>query len=88
MQRRRLAITIVFGSVGLLIAIVVIVLLAVNLLLRSRIEHTMNQYMTNHGFRLGYAHFELLNGRLSLGDLTIIQKAHPSPPITHLTERI
>ena len=46
----------------------------------------MNRYMTNHRVSLGYAHFQLLAGRLILRDLTIFQNAHPSPPIMHLTE--
>ena len=85
-RRQRLLITIALWSAGLLAAAAVLFLLALNFLLRPRLEHSMNRYMTNHRVSLGYAHFELLAGRLILRDLTIFQNAHPSPPIMHLTE--
>jgi hypothetical protein len=77
--------TIVLGSAGILAATAALFLLVLNLLLRPQLEHSMNRYMTNHRVSLGYAHFELLAGRLTLGDLTIFQNAHPAPPIMHLT---
>jgi hypothetical protein len=84
--RRRRLLTIVLGSAGILAATAALFLLVLNFLLRPQLEHSMNRYMTNHRVSLGHAHFELLAGRLTLGDLTIFQNAHPAPPIMHLTE--
>src|SRR5690242_21706640 len=85
-HRWRPLFTVTLGAAGLLAATVALFLLTLNLFLRPRLEHSMNRYMTNHRISLGYAHFELLAGRLILRDLTIFQNAHPSPPIMHLTE--
>jgi uncharacterized protein DUF748 len=60
--------------------------LAVNLLLRNRLESAMNQYMTHHRVSLGYAHLKLFSGMIVLRNLTILQKVHPSSPIMHLGE--
>ena len=74
------------GFPALLIALLVIALLTLNLILRNRLEHAMNGYLTHHRVSLGYAHFELLGRMLVLRDLTVVQRAHPSPPIVHLGE--
>jgi hypothetical protein len=73
-RRRRLLITLAVGFPALLIALVVIALLALNLLLRSRLEHAMSGYLTHHRVSLGYAHFELFDLMLVLRDLTIFRK--------------
>lgn len=75
---RRLLVTIALWSVGLLAAAAALFLLGLNFLLRPRLEYSMNRYMTNHHVSLGYAHFELLAGRLILRDLTIFQNVHPN----------
>lgn len=83
-SRRGLLIVLALG--GLLIATVMLGVLVVNLLLRSRLESAMNQYMTHHRVSLGYAHFKVFDGMLVLRNFTILQKAHPSSPIMHLGE--
>jgi hypothetical protein len=83
-SRRGLLIVLALG--GLLIATVMLGVLVVNLLLRSRLESAMNQYMTHHRVSLGYAHFKVFYGMLVLRNFTILQKAHPSSPIMHLGE--
>jgi hypothetical protein len=73
--------------VGLMVSIAVIVIAsyAMNPFLRSRIEQEMNLNMQGHRASVGHAHLSV-GGVLSLNDLTIIQIAHPSPPLVHLAE--
>jgi hypothetical protein len=56
---------------------------AMNPFLRSLIENRMNQNMKGHRTSLGSAHMSIA-GALSLGNLTIVQSAQPSPPIIHI----
>jgi hypothetical protein len=50
-------------------------------ILRARLERVMNQKLTGYQARLAQAHLWLFNGRLVLGGLTIVQDAHPRPPV-------
>jgi Domain of Unknown Function (DUF748) len=70
-------------AILVLIATGVILSWAVNPFLRSLIENRMNQNMKGHRTSLSYAHISIA-GVLSLGNLTIIQSAQPSPPIIHI----
>jgi hypothetical protein len=77
-SRRGLLIVLALG--GLLMAAVMLGLLAVNLLLRSRLESAMNRYMTHHRVSLGYAHLKVFDGMIVLRNLTILQKGSPIFP--------
>jgi hypothetical protein len=52
--------------------------------LHHRIEGQMNRDLVGYHTSLRRAHLNLLGGTLSLYDLTIIQNAHPSPPVGHI----
>jgi hypothetical protein len=41
----------------------------------------MNCSLKGYSVTLGHAHFQLLNLRLTLNGLIIVQEAHPNPPV-------
>jgi hypothetical protein len=71
-------------AVVIIIAAAVIISYAMDPYLRRNIEHTMNQKLKGYHTSLGYAHLSIWGGVLSLRDLTLIQDAHPSPPVGHI----
>jgi hypothetical protein len=52
--------------------------------LRRTIEHNMNQRLQGYTVRIRALHFHPLDFSLDLIDSTILQDAHPDPPIAHL----
>ena len=79
-----------FWSRFLLAAIVIVLVAAVIVsramdpFIRARVERAMNKSLKGYHTSLAHAHLGLLGGALVLNDLTIIQDAHPSPPVGHL----
>ena len=73
-----------FAALAIVIAAAVIVSIALDPFVRARVEQTMNRSLKGYHTSLGHAHVSLLSGALSLSDLTIIQDAHPSPPVGHI----
>ena len=63
------------------------ILFAVSYLLdptiRSWAERNMNARLKGYETRLGGAHLNIVDGTLTLRDLTLIQKAHPQWPVAH-----
>ena len=51
---------------------------------RARVQQTMNRSLKGYHTTLANAHVNILDGTLSLSDLTIIQDVHPSPPVGHI----
>lgn len=62
----------------------VIVSHALDPFIRARVEHAMNKSLKGYHTTLARAHLSFLSGALGLTDLTIIQDAHPSPPVGHI----
>ena len=50
-------------------------------LLRPRLETKMNRSLKGYCVTLRHAHLQLLNLRLTLSGLIIVQEAHPNPPV-------
>ena len=50
-------------------------------LLRPRLEARMNSSLKGYRVTLGHAHLQLLNLRLTLNGLIIVQEAHSNPPV-------
>jgi len=44
----------------------------------------MNEKLKGYQTTVGHAHLQLLNGTLTLTNVTVIQKAHPQPPVANL----
>jgi Domain of Unknown Function (DUF748) len=72
------------AALAIIIAAAVIVSIALDPFVRARVEQTMNRSLKGYHTSLGHAHVSLLGGALALSDLTIIQDAHPSPPVGHI----
>jgi hypothetical protein len=71
--------------VGGIIVAVVMALVIVSFLLdgflRPRLEERMNASLKGYRVTLGHSHFQLAALRLTLRRLTIVQIAHPAPPV-------
>jgi len=50
-------------------------------LIRARVEREMNQNLKSYHTRVLQAHLQLLDGVLTLRGVTVVQNAHPSPPV-------
>jgi hypothetical protein len=68
----------------IIIAAAVIVSYAMDPFLRGRIEHAINHNLKGYHADLGHAHLSIWELGLALRDLTLIQDAHPSPPVGHI----
>lgn len=67
--------------------VVVILFVASYLLdptIRARVEAGMNEKLKGYQTAVGHAHLQLLNGTLTLNNVTVIQNAHPQPPVANL----
>jgi uncharacterized protein DUF748 len=53
-------------------------------IIRARTQAAMNQKLKGYHVALGHAHLQLVGGRLTLSEIKIIQRAHPSPPIADI----
>jgi Domain of Unknown Function (DUF748) len=53
-------------------------------IVRTHVENAMNEKLHGYQTRLARAHLQLLNGALTLSGLTVIQKAHPRPPVADI----
>jgi hypothetical protein len=79
-----------FWSRFLLAALVIVVVAAaivsraMDPFIRARVERAMNKSLKGYHTSLAHAHLGLLGGALILKDLSIIQDAHPSPPVGHI----
>jgi hypothetical protein len=72
------------AALAIIIAAGVIISTALDPFVRARVEQSMNRSLKGYHTSLGHAHVSLLGGALALSDLTIIQDAHPSPPVGHI----
>jgi hypothetical protein len=54
-------------------------------IVRARAQTSMNQKLTGYHVALEHAHLQLLGGILTLKRLTVIQQAHPHPPVADIT---
>ena len=71
---------------GILVGIFILLFVAsffLDSILRARLERAMNERLTSYHTRLAKAHLWLFNGNLVLRDLTIVQDAHPKPPVAN-----
>ncbi|HLW71038.1 MAG TPA: DUF748 domain-containing protein [Candidatus Binataceae bacterium] len=69
------------SSFALLVAAVCITSYFLDDIVRARTEAAMNRTLKGYRVTLARAHLQLLDGTLSLRGLTIVQLAHPSPPV-------
>jgi len=76
--------TYLVAALAILIAAALIVSITLDPFVRTRVEQTMNRSLKGYHTSLGHAHVSLLGGALALSDLTIIQNAHPAPPVGHI----
>jgi hypothetical protein len=53
-------------------------------IVRARVQASMNQKLTGYHVALEHAHLQLLGGILTLKRLTVIQQAHPHPPVADI----
>jgi hypothetical protein len=72
------------ATLAIIVAAAVIISIALDPFVRTRVEQTMNRSLKGYHTSLDHAHVSLLGGALELTDLTIIQDAHPSPPVGHI----
>jgi hypothetical protein len=66
--------------------VVVILFVASYLLdptIRARVEAGMNEKLKGYQTAVDHAHLQLLNGTLTLNNVTVIQNAHPQPPVAN-----
>lgn len=74
------------GVVGIAAAFVLVLFIASFFLdepLRRKMEDKINQYLTGYSVRLPGLHLQLLGLSLTLKGLTVLQEAHPDPPVAH-----
>jgi hypothetical protein len=50
-------------------------------IIRARTQAAMNERLKGYHVAIGHAHLQLVGGRLTLSDVTIVQQAHPRPPV-------
>jgi hypothetical protein len=55
-------------------------------IVRTRVERNLNASLKGYRARVGGAHLRLLDGTLILRDVTLIQEAHPQPPVGELPQ--
>jgi hypothetical protein len=77
---RRIAVRLL-GGVAVVLLFVFIVSFFLDGIVRPHIERTMNANLKGYSATVPYAHLQLVGLTLTLRDLTILQKAHPRPPI-------
>src|ERR1700752_841950 len=77
---RRIAVWLL-GGVAVVLLFVFIVSFFLDGIVRPHIERTMNASLKGYSATVPYAHLQLVGLTLTLRDLTILQKAHPRPPI-------
>lgn len=81
-RRRSLRIVMgIFGCLAFLILAVFISSYFLDGVIRSRTGATMNAKLKGYQVTLNHAHLQLIGGVLTLRGLTIVQLAHPAPPI-------
>jgi hypothetical protein len=78
---RRPATFVVITGLAILILAVYIFSLFLDDIIRSRTEATMKRTLKGYQVSLAGAHLQILDGSLSLKRLTIVQLAHPTPPV-------
>jgi Domain of Unknown Function (DUF748) len=77
-------IPITLAVIAVLILIAFAASFAIDPYLRGRIEGQLNHDLIGYHASLRRAHLNLIGGTLSLYDLTIVQNAHPLPPVGHI----
>jgi hypothetical protein len=55
-------------------------------MVRARVESTMNRELRGYHARLARAHLQIINGSLILYGLTVMQNAHPEPPVAKIEQ--
>ena len=53
-------------------------------IVRAKVERTMNAKLIGYKTRVAHAHLQLVNGALTLKDVTVIQEAHAEPPVGNI----
>jgi hypothetical protein len=53
-------------------------------IIRARVERGMNAKLKGYQTTVGRAHLRLFDGALTLRDITLIQNAHPQPPVGNI----
>jgi len=71
----------IIGSIGVVIVLLFVASFFLDGFLRPQLESRMNASLKGYHVSLGRAHLQLAGLRLTLGRLTIVQNAHPSPPV-------
>jgi len=83
-SRRQLFIALAITAAVLIVVIVAYVRIFVDEPLRRTVEHNVNQRLKGYTARIGVLHFHPLRLSLDLEDTTIVQDAHPEPPVAHI----
>jgi hypothetical protein len=69
------------GAIALILISLFIVSFFLDALIRPRIEANMNRGLKGYHASLDHAHLQLLDFTLTLRDLSVVQLAHPQPPV-------
>jgi len=80
---RRVA-TILAAIIGVVIVALFIASFFLDGIARSRLERAMNEKLKGYHTHVAQAHVQLVSGSLTLSDITIVQNAHPNPPIARI----
>ena len=83
-SRRQLLIGLGTTAAVLIVVIVAYVRVFVDEPLRRTVEHNVNQRLKGYTARIGVLHFHPLRLSLDLEDTSIVQDAHPEPPVAHI----
>ena len=76
----------VIGILSFLVIAVFIASFFLDSFVRARVEARMNEKLIGYHTRLPRAHVQLLDLSLTLWGLTIVQDAHPSPPVADISK--
>jgi hypothetical protein len=72
------------GILGFLALAIFAFSYALDPIIRSRVERTMNEKLVGYHIIVASAHLQLLDGSLTLRGITITQDAHPRPPVAEV----
>ena len=80
---RRIA-TILAAIIGAVIVALFIASYFLDGIARSRLERAMNEKLKGYHTHVTRAHVQLVNGSVTLNNVTIVQNAHPNPPVARI----
>ena len=77
-------------------ALIVLVLLAglftasyfIGPIIRSNVERTMNSKLKGYHTQVAQARLRLIDGNLTLSGVTLVQDAHPNPPVARISQLV